>query len=164
VLAEIQQRSDTTFRLFDYGSQRELHEDNGVAVANAWPLRSAHQPARVSGERTVLVASRYFVLERLELPEGSSWALLAEPETWILVLDGHAAIGLAAISIGQAVFVAGGRTSIEVGSNGLTALVAYPASAAIGSLLQRLGEPSTHPVPQPATGVPQLTGLAEART
>ena len=39
VLAEIQQRSDTTFRLFDYGRQRELHDDNGVAVANAWPLR-----------------------------------------------------------------------------------------------------------------------------
>ena len=70
VLAEIQQRSDTTFRLFDYGRQRELHEDNGVAVANAWPLRSAPKPARVGGERTVLVASRYFVLERLELPEG----------------------------------------------------------------------------------------------
>src|SRR6201999_104403 len=34
VLAEIQQRSDTTFRLFDYGRRRELHEDNGVAVAN----------------------------------------------------------------------------------------------------------------------------------
>ena len=28
VLAEIQQRSDTTFRLFDYGSPRELHEDH----------------------------------------------------------------------------------------------------------------------------------------
>ena len=41
VLAEIQQRSDTTFRLFDYGRERELHIDNGVAVANAWPLRSA---------------------------------------------------------------------------------------------------------------------------
>jgi mannose-6-phosphate isomerase len=164
VLAEIQQRSDTTFRLFDYGRQRELHEDNGVAVANAWPLRSAHKPTRLSDERTVLVANRYFVLERLELPEGSSWALLAEPETWILVLDGHAAIGLAAISIGQAVFVAGGRTSIEVGTNGLTALVAYPASAAIGSLLQRLSEPSANRVPQAATAVPQLTRLAEART
>src|SRR6185437_15845409 len=30
VLAEIQQRSDTTFRLFDFGRHRELHEDNGV--------------------------------------------------------------------------------------------------------------------------------------
>ena len=39
VLAEIQQRSDTTYRLFDYGRQRELHVDDGVAVANTWPLR-----------------------------------------------------------------------------------------------------------------------------
>jgi mannose-6-phosphate isomerase len=164
VLAEIQQRSDTTFRLFDYGRQRELHEDNGVAVANTWPLRSPRNPIRLSGERTVLVASRYFVLERVDLPEVSSWALLAEPETWILVLDGHAAIGLAAASIGQAIFVGGGRTSIEVGVNGLAALVAYPATAPVGSLLQRLGEPSTNPVPKGATAAPQLTGLARART
>jgi mannose-6-phosphate isomerase len=164
VLAEIQQRSDTTFRLFDYGRQRELHEDNGVAVANTWPLRSPRNPTRLTGERTVLVASRYFVLERLELPEGSSWALLAEPETWILVLDGHAAIGLAALSIGQAVFVGGGRTSIEVGINGLTALVAYPATVPIGSLLQRLNEPSTNPVSPAAAPVSKLTGLAKART
>ena len=68
------------------------------------------------------------MLERVDLPEGSSWALLAEAETWILALDGHAAIGLAAVSIGQAIFVGGGRTSIEVGANGLTALIAYPAS------------------------------------
>jgi mannose-6-phosphate isomerase len=164
VLAEIQQRSDTTFRLFDYGRQRELHEDNGVAVANAWPLRPARNPIRLTSERTVLVASRYFVLERVELPEGSSWALLAELETWILVLDGHAAIGLAALSIGQAVFVGGDRTSIEVGTNGLTALVAYPATAPINSLLQRLSEPSTNLPPPAATAVPQLTGLAQVQT
>src|SRR6476660_7823033 len=54
VLAEIQQRSDTTFRLFDYGRQRELHEDNGVAVANAWPLRPSPDPTRLSDERTLL--------------------------------------------------------------------------------------------------------------
>jgi mannose-6-phosphate isomerase len=164
VLAEIQQRSDTTYRLFDYGRQRELHEDNGVAVANAWPLRSLPDPTRLSDGRTLLVASRYFVLERLDLPEGSSWALLAEPETWILVLDGHAAVGLTAVSAGQAIFAAGGRSSIEVGANGMTALVAYPATAPITSLLQRLGEPSTDPVPQTALAVSQLAGGAEALT
>jgi mannose-6-phosphate isomerase len=164
VLAEIQQRSDMTFRLFDYGSQRELHEDNGVAVANAWPLRSARSPTRLTSERTVLVASQHFVLERLDLPESSSWALLAEAETWVLVLDGHAAIGLAAVSIGQAVFVSGGRTSIEVGVNGLVVLVAYPASAPVDSLLMRLGEPSANPIPQADGIVSQLTGLAQAQT
>src|SRR5947209_2025193 len=81
VLAEIQQRSDTTFRLFDYGRDRELHIDNGVAVAHAWPLQRPRNPVSLTLERTVLVVSPHFVLERLELPEGSSWALLADSET-----------------------------------------------------------------------------------
>ncbi|WJR75527.1 class I mannose-6-phosphate isomerase [Bradyrhizobium sp. NP1] len=158
VLAEIQQRSDTTFRLFDYGRGRELDVDNGVAVAHAWPPRSHGNPTRLTDERTVLVAGRHFVLERIELPETSSWALSAESETWILALDGNASIGLATLSIGQATFAGGGRTGIEVGGNGLTALIAYPAQAPAGSLLQRLGQ-------QPAApDLPKLTGLTEART
>jgi mannose-6-phosphate isomerase len=164
VVAEIQQHSDATFRLFDYGRGRELHEDDGVTVANAWPLRAANKPARITPERTVLVASRYFVFERLELPAGSSWALLAERETWLLVVDGHAAIGLTKVSVGQAVFANGGRASIEVGANGLTALVAYPAAAPVASLLQTLGEPSANPVPRAAVAVSELAGLDGART
>ena len=104
------------------------------------------------------------MLERVELPGGSSWALLAEPETWILVIDGHAAIGLTAASIGEAIFIAGGRTSIEVGTNGLCALIAYPASRPTDSLLQRLGEPAgivANPALAPVT---QLADQAEART
>jgi mannose-6-phosphate isomerase len=139
VLAEIQQHSDATFRLFDYGRGRELHEDNGVAVAMTWPLQSAGSPIRFTGERTVLVASRYFVFEKIELPAGSSWALLAERETWMVVLDGHAAIGLKAVSVGQAIFANGGRSSIET-----------------------LGEPLAGLVPRAA--VPELTGLSEVRS
>jgi mannose-6-phosphate isomerase len=162
VLAEIQQHSDATYRLFDYGRQRELDEDNGVAVAHPWPLRTSCHPTRLTAERTVLVASRHFVLERVELPATSSWALLAEPETWMLVLDGHAAIGLAAASVGEGIFVSGGRTSIEVGSGGLSALVAYPASRPVASLLQRLGEqPGSHPL---APVVPEFAVPAEVRT
>ena len=164
VLAEIQQRSDATFRLFDYGRQRELHEDNGVAAAHPWPLRTPDHPAPRTTNRTVLVASKHFVLERVELPPGSSWALLAEPETWILVLGGHAAIGLAAASIGEAIFVAGGRTSIEVGGDGLSALIAYPASRPIDSLLQRLGETAGKAANPTAPAVPQFEVTKEART
>jgi mannose-6-phosphate isomerase len=162
VLAEIQQRSDATFRLFDYGRQRELHEDDGVAVAHPWPLRTPGNPTPLTANRTVLVASKHFVLERVELPEGSSWALLAEPETWMLTLDGHAAIGLTAASIGQAVFIGGGRTSIEVGNIGLNALIAYPASRPIDSLLQRLGEQPGKP--SAALSVPQFADPVGART
>ena len=162
VLAELQQHSDATFRLFDYGRGRELHEDNGVTVANAWPLRPSAAPVRLTGERTVLVASRYFVFEKFDLPAGSSWALQGDRETWMLVLDGHAAIGLATVAIGQAVFLGGGRASIEVGASGLTALVGYPAAAPIASLLQTLGEASTNPVPRAPGAIPELD-LSEAQ-
>ena len=37
VIAEIQQRSDATFRMFDFGRKRELHVANAVAVAAAGP-------------------------------------------------------------------------------------------------------------------------------
>jgi len=161
VLAEIQQRSDTTFRLFDFGRQRTLDEDNGIAVAHPWPLPARCDPTRLSASRTALVASRHFVLERVELLAGSSWALLAEAETWLLVLDGHAAIGLTTASIGQAIFVHGGRTSIEVGADGLTALIAYPASYPIDSLLQSLGEPHASPIKSPALS--QFAGHTEAQ-
>jgi len=163
VLAEIQQHSDATFRLFDFGRQRELHEDNGVAVAHPWPLRAPCNPTRLTAARTVLIASRHFVLERVGLPEGSSWALVAEPETWMLVLGGHAAIGLSAASIGQAIFVGGGRTSIEVGSSGLSALIAYPASRPVYSLLQALGEQPGSPDNLAIPAFPQSTGPAEAQ-
>jgi mannose-6-phosphate isomerase len=161
VLAEIQQRSDATFRLFDYGRQRGLDEDNGIAVAHPWPLRAPCNPIHLTAARTALVASRHFVLERVELPEGSSWALLAEAETWILVLDGHAAIGLSSASIGQAIFVNGGRTSIEVGASGLKALIAYPASYPIDSLLQSLGEQPATPIKSPALS--PIAGHTEAQ-
>ncbi len=161
VLAQVQQNSDVTFRLFDYGRHRELHEDDGAAVAHAWPLRTPCNPTRLTTERTVLVASKYFVLERIELPEGSSWAMLAEPETWMLVLDGHAAIGLAAASVGETIFIRGGRTSIEVGIYGLSALIAYPASHAVDFLLQNLDEQPGKPA-EPF--LPQFAGRAEART
>jgi mannose-6-phosphate isomerase len=164
VLAEIQQHSDATFRLFDYGSQRQLHEDNGVAVATAGPLRTPNHPTRLSSARTVLIASRHFVVEQVDLPAGSSWALLAEPETWILGLEGHAAVGLAAASVGQAIFVGGDRASIVVGADGLKALIAYPAARPVESLLQKLGEhPASHVAPI-APALVQSAGLIEVRT
>lgn len=36
-LVEVQQNSDTTYRLYDYGRPRELHLDEGVAVADCRP-------------------------------------------------------------------------------------------------------------------------------
>ena len=57
VIAEIQQRSDATFRLFDHGRQRELHIESAIAVADAGPADFRVQPNRLTDERTLLVSS-----------------------------------------------------------------------------------------------------------
>jgi len=157
VLAEIQQRSDTTFRLFDFGRHRELDKDNGVAAADLKPLGAPQKPIRLTTARTVLICGPHFILERIDLAQNSSWALLAEAETWIFVIGGHAAVGLTAVSIGQTIFVSGGRTSIEVGAGGLTGLIAYPANAPVASLLQRLGEGAGNAGHSPGSVFPHFT-------
>src|SRR6195952_635273 len=80
VLAEIQQRSDATFRLYDYGRQRELHEDSAIAVSDAGPVQLQSSPRRLTAERTALIANPHFILERIDLPANSSWALEADRE------------------------------------------------------------------------------------
>ncbi len=68
VLAEIQQHSDATFRMFDYGRQRELNEDNAVAASDAGPAQTQSSPRCLTDNRALLIASQHLVLERINLP------------------------------------------------------------------------------------------------
>src|SRR3984957_12548270 len=164
VLAEIQQHSDATFRMFDYGRQRELNEDNAVAASDAGPAQAQCSSRYLTDNRALLIASQHLVLERIHLPADSSWALLAAPETWVLITDGHAAIGLAGASIGEVIFVGGDRTSIEVGPNGLSGLIAYPGPEPVDSLLQKLSEHPAKITLPVAAAVPQFSDIIEVRT
>jgi mannose-6-phosphate isomerase len=138
VMVEIQQRSDTTFRLFDYGRGRELHVDAAVAATNA--DRAERQPPlrKLTDARTLLVASPHFVLERLELPPESVWNLNATGETWLFVLTGRAWAGAIDVQAGSAVFLEADGTRVDVGSDGLEILVAYAGANSVPDLLRRL--------------------------
>jgi mannose-6-phosphate isomerase len=135
VVAEIQQRSDVTFRLYDYGRQRELHVDNGVAAAKAGPAECQSAQQRLSDTRTLLVAGLPFVLERIELAPKSNWEFRAEHETWVLVLEGYARVGLLSAFVGDAIFLEAERISMKVGSGGLKGLLAYLGAKPSPSLL-----------------------------
>lgn len=93
VIAEIQQRSDTTFQLFDYGRKRELHVERAIAVAHVRPPDDQERPMRYSDERILLVSNSHFVFDRIDLAANASWRLDAERETWLLVLNGSARAG-----------------------------------------------------------------------
>jgi mannose-6-phosphate isomerase len=126
VLAEIQQHSDATFRLFDYGRGRELHIENAVAAATAGPREPQLPPERLSDARMVLTVNPHFALEHIDLAPGSVWMIDAPKESWVLAIEGHAQLGLTRLSLGDAVFLEADHAEIEVGADGLKALLAYP--------------------------------------
>ena len=140
VLAEIQQRSDTTFRLFDHGRHREIHADNAVAAANAGPAEPQSIPSQMTDTRSVLVASQHFVLERIDLPPNSHWDLRAEQETWLLVIEGHAQVGQMNAFVGEAIFVEADHTSLKVGTRGFKGLLAYLGPKPDPNLLRKLDQ------------------------
>ena len=163
VLAEIQQRSDTTFRLFDR-RHRELHEEHAVAVSDASPVQVQSGPRRLTAARTALVSSPHFVLERIDLQANSNWALDADRETWILVIEGRARIGLINASAGDAVFAEADRAGIEVGPDGTSCLIAYPGPDPSLPLLQESGAQTAKSAGTSASPSPKSNETAEAQT
>ena len=163
VIAEIQQRSDATFRLFDHGRQRELHIENAMAVANTGPADFQVQPNRLTDERTLLVSSPHFVFERIDLPPNSAWCLEADRETWLLVLSGGARTGSFDVAMGDAVFAQSDRVNIHAGTIGMVGLVAYTGGGQAPHLLQRLEQSGAMDAGRPQEAqVP--TSLTRAKT
>jgi mannose-6-phosphate isomerase len=69
-IIEVQQNSDITYRLYDYGRPRELHLDEGMAVAKGEPYdMGRHRVVPASGDVS-LVDGPYFRLDRVDaLPD-----------------------------------------------------------------------------------------------
>jgi mannose-6-phosphate isomerase len=97
-LIEVQQTSDITYRLYDYGRPRELHLDAGLAVAKG----EAHPPElrRSLAEHgaVTLVHGPLFQLDRLDGPPTADIAArYAEKPLLAIPLDGPISVGGEAI-------------------------------------------------------------------
>jgi mannose-6-phosphate isomerase len=92
-LCEIQQNSDITYRLYDYGRPREVHVEASLAVADFTPHPGKSTPRRISGSLERLAECRYFVTEKLRLD--GEFAYLGDPERFHLLipLTGSGSIG-----------------------------------------------------------------------
>jgi mannose-6-phosphate isomerase len=75
---EIQQVSDVTYRLYDYGRGRQLHLDQGLAVLNLAPHPGKSRPEPMDGGGLLLARCGYFTTELWtldgprEFPAGSA--------------------------------------------------------------------------------------------
>ncbi|HUQ13435.1 MAG TPA: mannose-6-phosphate isomerase, partial [Novosphingobium sp.] len=120
-LIEVQQNADITYRLYDYGRPRELHLDEGLAVAKGAPHDPAlrfHVPTRGTVE---LADGKYFTLHRLdgapdaELRARYAGPMLAIPREGAVRMDGERfepGSCVYAASIAELEFPAGGLTLI----------------------------------------------------
>ena len=116
-LIEVQQNSDITYRLYDYGRPRELHLDEGLAVAKGEPYDLALSGHVVPTGTQRLVSGPYFVLDRVEGPVGDEpaaeypAALLAIPRSAGVTVEGRP------VAVGECALVdAIGSLEIEVGA------------------------------------------------
>lgn len=100
-LIEVQQNSDITYRLFDYGRPRELHLDAGIAVARGevYP-RALHQHVAESGA-VKLVEGPHFRLDRLDGAPGADVVARYDGPLLVIPLDGTAETGGAAVKGGE---------------------------------------------------------------
>ena len=122
---EIQQNSETTYRLYDYGSDRELHLDDGIAVADPVPYRPITSPGDVGAGRFVQVEGPKFVLEkwgggehRVSLPAGKPG--------WLVPITGGGEVAGVPFKAGQCVTVTGDET-VSAGDDAAL-LFAYPGT------------------------------------
>ena len=161
VIAEIQQRSDTTFRLFDYGRSRPLHVEQAVAVADAGLAPAGPLPKTLGPGRTLLVSSPHFVLEKIDALPRSKWSIEARHETWLLVLSGHARIGLLNAGPGEAVFLEDEETILQAGALGMQALIACEASRPDMRILRQFSGSESYPVEVASPPVAALSPMSQ---
>jgi mannose-6-phosphate isomerase len=107
-LCEIQQTSDITYRLYDYGRPRELHLDHGVKVSHLGP-HEARQSARegLLVECPYFTTEKYFIAGRKQIPS-------FHRDQSIIVLQGAAEILGRPIRAGEVFHVPAGDPPIEI--------------------------------------------------
>ena len=74
-MLEIQQTSDTTYRLFDYGRPRELHIDAGLGVTKLQTRAGKIAPRPLPNGGTRLVQEQYFTVDSFSLNAGDTLTL-----------------------------------------------------------------------------------------
>jgi len=127
-LIEVQQNVDLTYRLYDYGSDRELHLDDGVAVSNPVPYVAPYKAHEIAPGRCILADGPAFVLERWT--KGGSATLKSDGRPlWLVPIAGGGTIDGGTIEAGGT-WLVDGDVEMEL-DDSTDLLVAYPRSGVI---------------------------------
>ena len=113
-ICEIQENSDITYRLYDYGRPRELHLEHGVKVSDLGPHQHHSKPIALTAWRRQLNESPYFRIEHLQ-PVGRLSIEANLPYYLLLIcLRGSGSIGNEEFKTGECWLVPSGNARLEV--------------------------------------------------
>lgn len=101
-LVEIQQNSDITFRLYDYGRPRPLHLDEALEAAVTTPYPT-HLRSRLEDSGPVLVEGEHFTLFRIRA--GDTPTIDASGPALALPLTGEPSIDGEILALGECVLL-----------------------------------------------------------
>ncbi len=133
VLIEVQQNVDLTYRLYDYGSDRELHLDDGVAVADPVPYVAPFTPYDLEPGRRILSGDGAFVTERWTTPRAGTLRATHARPVWLVPLKGEGRVDGEAIGPGG-VWLADSGVALDL-KDGADLLLAYPGGEVNEGLL-----------------------------
>src|ERR1700722_17339654 len=86
VLCEIQQNSDVTYRLWDYGRPRPIHVEQAVPISDLTVHPGVPLPTAVGKGHDTLVWSNHFVTEMVRIANGEEFTPSAETcQLWICI-------------------------------------------------------------------------------
>ena len=98
VLCEIQQNSDVTYRLWDYGRPRPIHVEQAVPIADLGVHPGAVRGTPLGEGRELLVRSKHFVTELVKV--GRFTPSAEKCQLWICV-EGEGTIGAEPVRVGE---------------------------------------------------------------
>jgi len=132
-ICEIQQNSDITYRLYDYGRPRELHLDDGANVSDLGLYTQGQESVALADWRDQLAACRYFRIERLKL-RGVATLGGGVPHYLLLVCTkGSGSIAGDPYTAGQTWMVPADSAEFAVSGAGSEWILTYAASEPLGA-------------------------------
>ena len=110
-LLEVQQTSDVTYRIFDYGRKRDLHLAEALAVIKLTTDAGKVKPHARDGY-TRLIETQFFEVDRFELPAGTAVELAVDGIGCIVGIRGAGAVNEVRFAVGEAVVVPDGSVAL----------------------------------------------------
>lgn len=125
-LIEVQQNSDITYRLFDYGRPRELHLDEGMAVAQGTPYpEKLHRRVPPRGSMT-LVDGPLFRLDRIDGSADPACRARYPGQVLVIPIDRAVTVSGQEVGAGECA-LASSLDAVQFAADGLC-LIAQPCS------------------------------------